>query len=294
MKTFDFDLSAPGGIERLIAFHKNAFGDARMSNDDGNLGVQPDGSVTVAVPPAQPAAPAQPQGWDEEAFLKSPAVLALLEQARKQEKDKLYPQLSTLKEQVESLTASKQAEIAAAAEEARNAAEEEARKRFEESDAKTLIAQKDQEWSQRFEQIQQERAAERATFEKEKQFLELSQYTQSAVQKAIEAGEIAPELAPMVTGNNVDEVNASLETVRATSAAIVANMQAAMQQAQQVPAPRGVAPTGHAPVGPMETVGGTRTLSPADIAAMPMHEYAKLRPQFGVAREGSNVGLFGR
>lgn len=293
MKTFDFDLSAPGGIERLIAFHKSTFGDARMSNDDSALGLQPDGSVTVAVPPEQPPAPAN-KGWDDEEFLKSPAVTALLEQVRKQEKDKLYPQLSTLKEQVESLTASKQAEIDAAAEAARKAAEEEARKRFEESDAKTLIAQKDQEWSQRFEQMQQEREAERAAFEKERQFLELSQYTQSAVQKAIESGEIAPELAPMVTGNNVDEVNASLETVRATSAAIVANMQAAMQQAQQVPAPRGVSPTGHAPVGPMETIGGTRTLSPADIAAMPMHEYAKLRSQLGVNRESRNVGLFGR
>lgn len=292
MKTNHIDLSAPGGLDRLLAFHKSTFGNARMSNDDSALGVQPDGNITVAVPPA-PVSAAPQGGWNEEEFLKSPAVLSLLEQTRKQEKDKLYPQLSDLKSQVESLTASKQAEVEAAAKEAAAKAEEAARKQFEETTAKDLIAQTRNEFEERIAALQREREEERALHQKERSFLELSQYTQSAVQQAIEKGEIAPELAPMVTGNNVDEVNASLETVRATSAQIVANMQAAMQQAQ-VPPPRGVSPTGYAPVGPMEMAGGTRTLSPADIANMPMHEYAKLRPQLGVNRESSNVGLFGR
>lgn len=285
----NLDLNQPGALDALLAFHKSRFGDARMSVDDSALGAQTGDTVTVTVPPTP--APTPP-AFDEEAFMKSPAVIALLENARKQEKDKLYPQLNELKSQVENLTSSRQAEIDAAAEKARKAAEEEARKRFEESDAKSLLQQKDQEWEARFNALQEERAQERAALEKERAFLELSQYTQSAVQRAIDAGEIAPELAPHVMGNNVDEVNASLENVKATSAAIVANMQAAMQ-AQQ-PAPRGVSATGLAPVGPMDMAGGTRTLSASDIANMPMAEYARLRSQLGTARESSNVGLFGR
>lgn len=285
------DLRAPGAIENLIALHRANFGTATMETDTVVPQIPAD-SITVNVPPAPPAAPAQ--GWNEEEFLKSPAVAALLASVRKEEKDKLYPTIENLKTQVSDLTASKQAEIAAAAEQARKDAEETARKTFEESTAKDLVAQTRAEFEERLAEIQRERDEERALREKESQFNSIREYAQTKVKAALDAGQIAPELAHLVSGNSEAEIDASLATITSTTEALVANMQQAVQQVPAAPAPRGVSPTGFASGnGPMDLVGNTRTLSPADIANMSMAEYAKLRPQLGTARESAQRGLFG-
>jgi hypothetical protein len=283
------DLRAPGAIDNLIALHRSISGGMKMELDPAAPAVPAD-TITVNVPPA-PAAPSQ--GWNEEDFLKSPAVAALLAKVRKEEKDKLYPEIEGLKTQVTELSASKQAEVAAAAEQARKDAEEAARKHFEESTAKDLLAQTRAEFEDKLAALQRERDEERALREKESQFNSLRDYTQSKVKEALDGNLIAPELAGLVTGNSVEEVDASLAQMRATTEALVANMQQAVQQVPAAPAPRGVSATGYAAGnGPMEQIGGTRTLSPADIANMPMSDYAKLRSQLGVARESANRGLF--
>ncbi|WP_020142221.1 hypothetical protein [Terracoccus sp. 273MFTsu3.1] len=284
------DLRAPGAIENLIALHRANFGTATMEIDPAAPQIPAD-SITVNVPATPPA---QPQGFDEEAFLKSPAVAALLASVRKEEKDKLYPTIEGLKTQVADLTASKQAEIAAAAEQARKDAEEQARKTFEESTAKDLVAQTRAEFEAKMADLQRERDEEKALREKESAFNSLRDYAQSKVKAALDAGSIAPELAGLVTGNSAEEIDASLAQMQATTEALVANMQQAVQQVPAVPAPRGVSPTGFAAGnGPMEQVGGTRTLSAADIQNMSLAEYAKLRPQLGTARESAHRGLFG-
>lgn len=287
------DLSAPGGIEALFKFHRAHFGTATMegpTDPPAALGnVQPE---TISVPvPQQPVIDAS-----------NPAVAALIEQARQQEKAKLYGQIENLTQKVgtleplaqtvQSLQAEQEAKIAAATEQARKEAEEAARKQWEENDAKTLLQQKDLEWEQRFQKMQADREAERAAFEKERSLQELKQFTQATVAKAIENNEIAPELAHLVTGNNVEEISASLETIKATSEQIATNMASALQ-AQQVQR-RGVAPTGYAPVGPMDMTEQTRTLTADQIRDMPMSEYVKLRGSLpGVNQHQSNRGLFG-
>lgn len=286
------DLRAPGAIDNLIAFHRTTFGEMKM--EDPAAPAAPVDSITVTVPPTPPA---QPQGFDEEAFLKSPAVAALLASVRKEEKDKLYPTIENLKTQVSDLTATRQAEIDAAAEQARKDAEEAARKQFEESTAKDLVAQTRAEFEQKIAALQAERDEERVLREKESQFNALREHTQTVVKAALDAGEIAPELAHLVTGNTADEVAASLATIKATTESLVSNMQQVLQAAPAVPAPpapRGVSPTG-LPTGngPLDQIGGQRTLTAQDIRDMPMHEYAKLRGQFGTARESANRGLFG-
>ena len=284
-----FDLSAPGAVDALLARHKSVFGDLRM--EEGVPAPVATETITVPVP--------QPPVIDAS----NPAVAALIEQARQQEKQKLYGQIESLsgfksqvealQQQVGSLTAEQEAKIAEAKALAAKEAEEAARKQWEENDAKALLADANKQWEQRFAEMEANRQAEAAAFEKERAFAELKQYTQATVQQALEAGQIAPELAHMVTGNNSDEVNASLENVKKTSEAIAANMQQALQ-AQQVQR-RGVAPTGYAPVGPMDMTEQTRTLTADQIRDMPMSEYMKIRSSLPGMSSGpqTNRGLFG-
>lgn len=283
------DLNAPGAVESLLKHHKSVFGDLRMEDEPPAQTAVPAETVTVTVPPATIDA-------------SNPAVAALIEQARQQEKQKLYGEIENLKgvksqfdalqQQVSSLTAEQEAKVAAAAEQARIEAAEAARKQWEEKDSKALLADATAEWEQKFAAMQQQAEAERAAFAKEKELADLKQFAQAAVTAAIENNEIAPELASFVTGNNPEEIAASLESVKKTSEALVANMQSAVQ-AQQIQR-RGVAPTGYAPVGPMDMTEQTRTLTAEQIRSMPMSEYAKIRAQMpGVNRPDTNRGLFG-
>lgn len=283
------DLSAPGAIDDLLRFHKSVFGDTKMGDE----------TITVQVPVATPAADPR-QGWDEEAFLKSDAVQNLLRQAqqnaRQEEKDKLYQTIEGLKSSVTELKSGREAEVQAAAEKARKEAEEAAKKHFDETQAKDLLAEAEQKWQARFDEMQAQAQAEKAAAEamaaKEREFSDLRDYTQQVI-KASE-DEIAPELAHLVRGNSREEVDASLAQIKAASAAIVQSIQQNIPT-PPAPAPRGVAPTGAyaAGNGPLEQITQTRTLSAQDIANMPMAEYAKLRGSLGVDRQNSYRGLFG-
>lgn len=253
--------------------------------------------ITIPAPVEQPAPGLgeRVQGWSEEEFLKSPAFIAALENARKQEKDKMYGRLEAAERTAKELAEARDAEVKAAAEQARKEAEEKAAAEFAEMGSKEQIAAVRAEFENRIASLQQEREVERATFEKERTFADLQNYTQNAVTAAVAAGEIAPELAHFVGGNNIDEVNASLENVKATSVTLAQQVQGLLSQAP-APAPvpqRGVAPTGYAPNGPLEAQGGIRTLSAQDIANMSMADYAKLRGSLGTARDSANRGLFG-
>lgn len=230
-----------------------------------------------------------------------------LEKARREEKDKVYGRLDeeakqrkALEEQVQALLAAQQDKEQAEAE-ARRQAEDEARRAAEaELDARSLLEKREQEWNQRlaetqtdwekkFEQIAQDRAAERAVLEKERELASLAAYTQQRV--AQEQDSIAPQLLDFIGGNSPEEIDASIERAKAKSAEIVAALQ--QQQVQQRASQRGVAPTGYAPVGPMEVEGGQRNYSADDIRQMSVQEYAKFRQQAGIGGAGQGRGLFG-
>lgn len=240
----------------------------------GPAAAAPADTVTVTLP-AEPTLTPQPQ-----------FTAADIEKARKEEKDKLYPKITDFEQKIieqgealARLQAEKQAEIdsaaALAAEEARKAAEKE----WEEKGAKDLIANVRTEFEQKIARIEAERQQEREIFAKEQSLTELQNYTQSAVQAALQNNEIAPELADFVTGNNVDEINASLNLVKAKSEAIVQSIASAVPATQPVPVPRGVSPTGRGPVGPMDLTETQRTYTPEEIRNLPMSEYVKVRQQ---------------
>jgi hypothetical protein len=219
-----------------------------------------------------------------------------IQKARQQEKDKLYQRLQAQEEQIKGFTAELEAqrksrEEAQAADErkAQEAAAEAKRRAEEEMSAKDLLAQKEQEWTSRFDQMERQREEERTLFAKEQEFNALQSYIQRRVGE--ETNEIAPELLDFVGGNSQEEVETSINTVKAKTQAILESVQqAAIQQRASM---RGVSPTGYSTTGPMDTDPGTKSYSLTDLRDMPMSEYAKIRGQLGVGNVAQNQrGLY--
>lgn len=244
-------------------------------------------TVTIPVPPP---APAPEQTFTAEQIAK----------ARQEEKDKLYPEIQSLKEKTAQFEAfkagaeaQKQSEIDAAAKAAREEAEAEARKRFEESDAKSLLAEAETKWQSQFEQLQKERETEHALFEQERKFSALKDYANAKVNEALQANEVAPELADFVTGNTEEEIDASLEFVKQKTQQIVAGIQQAQTAARA--AMPGVSTAGFAATGPLDTEPGHKTFTAEELANMPISEYAKHRSALlgAAASTQQNRGLYG-
>jgi hypothetical protein len=222
-----------------------------------------------------------------------------IEAARKQEKDKLYATVETWESkfveqgaQMATLMQDKETSVAAAAAEATKTAEEAAAKRWEEQDSKTLVADVRAEMQKKLDEINESRESERALFARERSFTELRDYAQVKVTAALAANEIAPELTGYITGNNTAEIDASLEKARATTESLLSSI-ASATAAQQTPAPRGVSPTGYAPVGVMDADPSHKTYSASDIQNMSMEEYASKRQSFlGAAAQSRDRGMF--
>ena len=222
-----------------------------------------------------------------------------IEKARKEERDKLYPQLEnlkTLKDEVRSLTQKQEEEEAKRqkaiddAEAARLEAERKAAE--EEMSAKELVEKTRAEFEARLAEAEREREIERAATAKEREFLELRSFTIDLVNQAKSENRIAPELADLVTGNTQEEVLASLELIEAKSAEIAQNIKAAGLAARaSMP---GVSPAGRGATGPLDEAPGTKTYSVEDLKNMPMSEYAKVRQGLlGSAAAPNNRGMLG-
>lgn len=221
-----------------------------------------------------------------------------IEAARKQEKDKLYADQQKLKEAF----AKQEKELA----DLRKAREDEEALRLktvedkkasdksaaeEEMSAKELIALRDKDWQTQLDDLKKQADMERALFAKERDFVAKREYTQILVEKALADGELAPELADLVTGTTEEEIQGSLNVLKAKSSAIAANVAAATQQ--QRLAPRGVSPTGYAPTGPLDNEPGQQTITLEQLKAMPPQEYAKIRAQLiGGAATNQNRGMY--
>jgi DNA polymerase III alpha subunit (gram-positive type) len=251
--------------------------------------------------PTTPAAPAPtitvtpPAG--EQRF-----TAADLERVRQQEKDKLYARLTKADERTAAVEAeltrlqeeAAGREAAAEAErtsEAQAAQEREKAQREAEMTARELLEARSKEWEGRFANLERERETERATLAKEAEFARLSAYVQERLAQEREAKAIAPELADLVTGNTREEIDASIEMLKAKTEAIFQSVQQA--QVAQRSQMRGTAPTGFTAQGPLDNESGSRQLTPDQIKNMPMGEYRKYRSQLlGAASEAGSRGLF--
>ena len=220
-----------------------------------------------------------------------------VENIRKQEKDKMYKRLEEADTRVKSME-EQMAIIAAEREAARQEAEERAKQEQElirqrevnELSAKELLLKKEDEWTQRFNDVEKDykaridaietqRQAQEALLEKERRIQEITAYRNSRVQDA--ADSIIPELQDLVFGNTEEEIENSIAMLTERSNAIIESIQQAT--AQQQGRLRG-APVTAPPVGPMETQTEYQSLTAEDIRNMPMDQYMKMRDRLLNAR----------
>lgn len=237
--------------------------------------------------PADPAAPAGDNRFFSQADLDKAIAEALAKANPSPAVPKTDPRFQEMTAELRELRAAQKK--AEKAEEQRQAQIEAANKAAEEAKmtAEQLMTRRQEEMQQQLAQMQAEQQSQLAVMAKEVEFQRLSAHVQRRINE--ESDNIAPELLQFVTGSTVEEIEASIEQVKASTASIVENMrQAGTRQRAAMP---GVAPAaGTNGVGPMDQQG-QRQYSDEDIKNMGMGEYAALRSRLGFTG-ANNQGLF--
>jgi chromosome segregation ATPase len=215
-----------------------------------------------------------------------------LAKVRSQEKEKLYPQIEKLKEEVDVLKRSREEEAAriAAAESERKAqiASEQKQKDESELEVRDLLAKKEQEWSTKLETERQEREKAFALLEREREFQELSTYRQQRLEQ--ERENIIPELVDLISGNSRDEIEQSIAGLKERSAKIFDSVaQVAQQSRKEMVGTRITSPAS----GPLDNDSDSRTYSADDLSKMSMADYAKNRSKLLSNSNNRGQGLFG-
>jgi len=209
-----------------------------------------------------------------------------LQRVREQEKSKLYPQIDSLKEEINLLKKDREAQLAEASRIAKEK-EDAARKLAEsEMDVRSLLEKKEQEWAAQLEEIRQEGARKDALLERERQYAELTAYRNRRL--AEEQDNIMPELVDLISGNSADEIEQSITGLRERSAKILESAQQAMQSAR-----RDMKGTSTTLPPTMENNSAQQQFTADQIAAMSVTEYAKYRDRLFPGANNQNKGIFG-
>lgn len=196
-----------------------------------------------------------------------------LAKARQQEKDKLYGRLEEFQTQLGEMQKERQAELEEKRRLAEEAAEAHRLKEESEMEVRDLLSRREQEMQEKLREMEQRIETDRAVFQRERELQQVEEYKRMRIEQ--EAYNLIPELRDMVTGNSVEEVDASLQALIERSNQIMHNFQAV--EAPQAPyQPRGAAPTAP-PVGPLEQMPSYEQLTPQDIASMDMETYKRYR-----------------
>lgn len=216
-----------------------------------------------------------------------------LAKVRSQEKDKLYPELERLKDEVLNLKKEKEEK---AARKAAEAAEKEAAdaakqrdKQFEDLEAKDLIKLTADELREQLERERQERERAFALLERERQFADLQSFKQQVIEQ--ERDNIIPQLVDFIQGNSREEIAESVERLKERSTSILESAQSAMQNARkEMAGTRATLPAS----GPLETNSDSRQFSAQDIASMSVNDYAKVRDRLmSDSARGRSRGIMG-
>jgi chromosome segregation ATPase len=203
--------------------------------------------------------------------------------ARAQEKEKLYPQVEKLKEEL-SLLKRKAERKQREAEAAKKKKEEEEA----ELSAKELLVRKEQELMAQIEQERAERERALALLEQERKLQQLMQYRQQRLEQ--ERENIIPELIDLIQGNSEDEIEQSISGLKEKSARIFDSVaQASVQSRKEMVGARVTSPAS----GPLDNDSEQRMYSPEDISEMSLADYAKNRAKLLGTGKNSGQGLFG-
>ena len=212
-----------------------------------------------------------------------------LAKVRGQEKDKLYPQIESLKEELNSLRKEKEEEAARQAAEAQADAARVREEALAELDSKSYADARLSELQEQLERERNERERAFALLEREKSFADLQSYRQQVVEQ--ERDSIIPELVDLISGNTREELDSSIAGLKERSARIIESATAARQTAvRDMTGTRATLP----PAGPLETNSEQREFTAQDIASMSQNEYAKYRDRLlSPSARGKTRGLFG-
>jgi hypothetical protein len=212
-----------------------------------------------------------------------------LAKVRSQEKDKLYPQIESLKEELNSLRKEKEEEAARRNADAQAEAERAKAEALSELDSKSYADARLSELQEQLERERQERERAFALLEREKTYADLQAYRQQVIEQ--ERENIIPQLVDFIQGNTREELAESVERLKERSASILESAQSAMQNARKEMKGTSISAP---PAGPLETNSEQRSLTPQEIAAMSMNDYAKYRDRLmSDAARGKSRGLFG-
>ena len=219
-----------------------------------------------------------------------------LAKARAQEKQKLYPQMEKMQEELAKAKALAE-ELAnkdaqREAERTAKKAEREAKKKQEEEQElsfKELLSKKEQEFQSQLETERLEREKAFALLERERQFQDLMSYRAQRVED--ERDTIVPQLIDLVSGNTQEEIEQSIATLKDKSAAIMQDVQQATANAKQsMVGARVTAPAS----GPLDNDSEQKSYTPDSIRDMSLADYAKQRAKLlGTAASNRGQGLFG-
>lgn len=237
---------------------------------------------------------ATPEAAEDFMLPNTDKVAEAIQKARAQEKAKLYPQVEKLQEELALLRKEREAQQAVEAEKAAKRAErEQARlaekkaKEEEEMSLKKLLKTKEDEWAAKFEAERTEREKAFAILEREREFNELQQYRSARLEQ--ERENIIPELIDLISGNNKDEIEASIAGLKERSSKIFESVaQAGQQSRKEMVGARITSPAS----GPLDNDSDPRTYSPNDITNMSMEDYAKNRAKLIGTSNNRGQGLF--
>ena len=144
-----------------------------------------------------------------------------LEKARQEEKSKLYGRIETVEQQLQAQREREEQEAHARQEEAERLQAEARAKEEEEMETRQLLERREQEWNQRFTELQSTYEQDRAVFEKERQLVEIERYRQERLEQ--EAEFIMPELRDLISTSSLEAVDASIEEMKQRTEAIMGN-----------------------------------------------------------------------
>lgn len=219
-----------------------------------------------------------------------------LERARSQEKEKLYPVVEKMKEELSQLKKDREEQAAKEAErlaQRREREKELAKKKKEEEEAelslKDLLKKKEEELQAQIEQERAEREKALALLDRERRYQELMAYRQNRLEQ--ERENIIPELIDLIQGDSEDAIEQSINSLKEKSARIFDSVATASQQTRkEMVGARVTVPAS----GPLDTDMDSYTATPEDLRNMSMADYAKNRAKLLGSNDNTRgQGLFG-
>jgi hypothetical protein len=218
-----------------------------------------------------------------------------LAKARAQEKEKVYPQIEKMRDELAQLKKEKEERAAKEAEKAERRAakdaEREAEKKAEQEKEltfKDLLKKKEEELNARIEHERLEREKALALLDQERRFQEIDRYRRDRMDQ--EKDNIIPELLDLVNGNSQDEIEQSIAGLKERSARIFDSVaQVSQQTRKEMVGARITAPAS----GPLDNDSEQRSYSPDDLRNMSMADYVKNRSKLLGSNTNSGQGLFG-